>query len=163
MIVLAFTLALVLIAAALAFAAWRRSPALLTDGFSDAKTQLIHLLPRLAIGVLGSGFLAHLLPKETILAWFGPNSGLLGTALASVAGALTPGGPVVGYAIGAASLKAGADLAQVMAYVTAWSLFTLNRMISWEIPSMPARVVLLRVAVSLPFPFLAAWVTALVR
>ncbi|MCU0820679.1 MAG: hypothetical protein MUF11_15505 [Beijerinckiaceae bacterium] len=163
MIVFGFTLALMAIAAGLAFAAWRRSPALLTDGFSDARTQFIHLLPRLAIGVLGSGFLAHLLPKETILAWFGPNSGLMGTALASVAGALTPGGPVVGYAIGAAALKAGADLAQVMAYVTAWSLFTINRMISWEIPSMPARIVLLRVVVSLPFPFLAAWVTLLVR
>ncbi len=163
MIVFGFTLALMAIAAGLAFAAWRRSPALLSDGFADARTQFIHLLPRLAIGVLGSGFLAHLLPKETILAWFGPNSGLMGTALASLAGALTPGGPVVGYAIGAAALKAGADLAQVMAYVTAWSLFTINRMISWEIPSMPVRVVLLRVVVSLPFPFLAAWVTLLVR
>ena len=163
MIVFGFTLALIVIATGLAFAAWRRSPALLADGFTDARTQFIHLLPRLAIGVLGSGFLAHLMPKETILAWFGPNSGLLGTALASLAGALTPGGPVVGYAIGAAALKAGADLSQVMAYVTAWSLFTINRMISWEIPSMPVRIVLLRVLVSLPFPFLAAWITLLVR
>ncbi|MFM8749033.1 hypothetical protein [Rhabdaerophilum sp.] len=163
MIVFGFTLALIAIATGLAFAAWRRSPALLADGFTDARTQFIHLLPRLAIGVLGSGFLAHLMPKETILAWFGPNSGLLGTALASLAGALTPGGPVVGYAIGAAALKAGADLSQVMAYVTAWSLFTINRMISWEIPSMPVRIVLLRVLVSLPFPFLAAWITLLVR
>lgn len=163
MIVFGFTLALTAIATGLAFAAWRRSPALLADGFTDARTQFIHLLPRLAIGVLGSGFLAHLMPKETILAWFGPNSGLLGTALASLAGALTPGGPVVGYAIGAAALKAGADLSQVMAYVTAWSLFTINRMISWEIPSMPVRIVLLRVLVSLPFPFLAAWITLLVR
>ncbi len=72
MIVLGFTLALTLIAAGLAFAAWRRSPALLADGFKDARTQFISLsLPRLAIGVLGSGFLAHLLPKETILAWLG--------------------------------------------------------------------------------------------
>lgn len=163
MIVFGFTLALIAIATGLAFAAWRRSPALLADGFTDARTQFIHLLPRLAIGVLGSGFLAHLLPKETVLALFGPNSGLLGTALASLAGALTPGGPVVGYAIGAAALKAGADLSQVMAYVTAWSLFTINRMISWEIPSMPVRIVLLRVLVSLPFPFLAAWITLLVR
>ncbi|MCA3668044.1 MAG: hypothetical protein INF10_02770, partial [Methylobacterium sp.] len=62
-----------------------------------------------------------------------------------------------------AALKAGADLSQVMAYVTAWSLFTINRMISWEIPSMPVRIVLLRVLVSLPFPFLAAWITLLVR
>lgn len=163
MIVAGFTAFLGLIALMLCVVAYRRSPAVLTDGLIDARTQFIHLLPRLAIGVLGSGFLAHLLPKETILAWFGPNSGMTGTMLASLAGALTPGGPVVGYAIGAAALKAGADLAQVMAYVTAWSLFTINRMISWEMPAMPPRIVLLRVAVSLPFPFLAAWVTWLVR
>ncbi|MGL5446316.1 MAG: hypothetical protein ACRDBL_03295, partial [Rhabdaerophilum sp.] len=117
----------------------------------------------LAIGILGSGYLAHLLPKETVLALFGPNSGWTGTALASLAGALTPGGPVVGFALGAASLKAGADLAQVVAYVTAWSLFTFNRIITWELPSMPWRIVLLRIAVSLPFPFLAAGVTMLAR
>jgi uncharacterized membrane protein YraQ (UPF0718 family) len=163
MIVIAFTTLLALIAVILCFIAYRRSPALLTDGFADARVQFIHLLPRLAIGILGSGFLAHLLPKETILTWFGPNSGWIGTALASLAGALTPGGPVVGYAIGAASLKAGADLAQVVAYVTAWSLLTFNRMITWEIPSLPWRVVILRVAVSLPFPFLAAGVTMLAR
>jgi uncharacterized membrane protein YraQ (UPF0718 family) len=162
-IVIGFTIVLALIAATLCLVAYRRSPALLTDGFVDARSQFMHLLPRLAIGILGSGFLAHLLPKETVLALFGPNSGLAGTALATLAGALTPGGPVVGYAIGAASLKAGADLAQVIAYVTAWSLFTFNRMITWEIPSMPWRIVLLRVAVSLPFPFFAAWVTVALR
>ncbi|MBN8534036.1 MAG: hypothetical protein J0L51_08080 [Rhizobiales bacterium] len=163
MIVIGFTTLLALIAAALCIIAYRRSPALLSDGFADARTQFMHLLPRLAIGILGSGFLAHLLPKETVLALFGPNSGWAGTALASLAGALTPGGPVVGYAIGAASLKAGADLAQVVAYVTAWSLLTFNRMITWEIPSMPWRIVVLRVAVSLPFPFLAAGITMLAR
>jgi uncharacterized membrane protein YraQ (UPF0718 family) len=162
-IVAVFTALLALIALVLSVMAYRRSPAVLSDGFADAKGQFMHLLPRLAIGILGSGFLAHLLPKETVLALFGPNSGWTGTALASLAGALTPGGPVVGYAIGAASLKAGADLAQVMAYVTAWSLFTLNRIVTWEIPSMPWRIVMLRVAVSLPFPFIAAGVTMLVR
>lgn len=163
MIVAGFTALLAIIAAILCVIAYRRSPALLNDGFKDARAQFMHLLPRLAIGILGSGFLAHLLPKETVLAWFGPNSGWTGTMLASLAGALTPGGPVVGFALGAASLKAGADLAQVVAYVTAWSLFTFNRMITWEIPSMPWRIVVLRVAVSLPFPFLAAGVTMLAR
>lgn len=163
MIILGFTLLLVVLAAILSFIAYRRGPDVLKAGMLDAKAQFLHLLPRLVIGVMGSGFLAHLLPKETVLSLFGPNSGLMGTALASLAGALTPGGPVVGFAIGSAALRAGADSPQVMAYVTAWSLFTINRMISWEIPSMPIRVVLLRVLVSLPFPFLAAGVTIVLR
>lgn len=160
MIVLGFTILLAGIAIILASMAWKRGPHLLQKGFQDAKAQFLHLLPRLLIGILGSGYIAHLMPKETVLAWFGPDSGLLGTALATLAGTLTPGGPVVGFALGAAALKAGADFSQVVAYVTAWSLLTFNRMITWELPSMPGRLVLLRVIVSLPFPFLAAWLSA---
>ncbi len=159
MIILAFTLLLAGVAAILGTMAWRRGPSTFFHALTDAKAQFVHLLPRLIIGILGSGFLAHLMPRDAVLAWFGPNSGLTGTALATLAGALTPGGPVVGYALGAAALKAGADYAQVVAYVTAWSLLTINRMISWEFPLMPPRLVAVRVIVSLPFPFLAAWVT----
>lgn len=163
MIILFFTVLLAGIAIVLSAMAWKRGRSTLAKGVNDARGQFMHLLPRLLIGILGSGFLAHLMPKETVLAWFGPNSGLTGTALATLAGALTPGGPVVGYALGAAALKAGADFAQVIAYVTAWSLLTFNRMITWELPSMPARLVLIRVIVSLPFPFLAAWITQVAR
>lgn len=163
MIVLAFTLALACIAAALSLVAWRRGKPIFMQGVDNAKQQFFHLLPRLMIGIMGSGFLAHLMPKETVLALFGPNSGITGTAFAALAGILTPGGPVVGYALGAAALKTGADFSQVMAYVTAWSLLTLNRMISWEMPAMPGRIILLRAFVSLPLPFLAAWITGMVR
>ena len=38
----------------------------------------------------------------------------------------------------------------------AWALFAFQRLILWEIPFMPAKFVWFRVAVSLPFPFLAA-------
>jgi uncharacterized membrane protein YraQ (UPF0718 family) len=156
MIILGFTLLLFAIAIGLSLIAFKRGGGAFHAAFKDAKGQFLHMLPRLLIGILGAGFLAHLMPKETILAWFGPNSGFSGTALATLAGALTPGGPVVGYALGAAALKAGADLAQVMAYITAWSLLTLNRVITWEIPAMPIRVVAIRLLVSLPLPFLVA-------
>jgi uncharacterized membrane protein YraQ (UPF0718 family) len=162
-IVLGFTILLAGIAIALSATAWRRGETLFWKGVSDARSQFMHLLPRLLIGILGSGFLAHLLPRETVLAWFGPNSGLTGTALASLAGVLTPGGPVVGYALGAAALKAGADFAQVIAYVTAWSLLTFNRLLTWEMPSMPFGLIAVRIVVSLPLPFLAAWATMLAR
>jgi uncharacterized membrane protein YraQ (UPF0718 family) len=163
MIVFAFTILLAGIAIILSVMALRRGKPIFYKAVEDARGQFMHLLPRLTIGILGSGFLAHLMPKETVLAWFGPHSGLSGTMLATLAGALTPGGPVVGYALGAAALKAGADFAQVVAYVTAWSLLTFNRMITWELPSMPSKLVLLRVIVSLPLPFIAAWMTFALR
>jgi hypothetical protein len=92
-----------------------------------------------------------------IAAWLGPNSGAIGYVLAALAGALTPGGPVVGFALATTALKSGAGAPQVIAYSVAWALFALQRVILFEIPTMPPRVVWLRVIVSLPLPFLAAW------
>jgi hypothetical protein len=96
------------------------------------------------------------MPQHVIAAWIGPNSGFLGIAIAAAVGAMTPGGAVVGFSIGAAALKSGAGAPQVIAYTTAWSLYTLQRLINWEIHMMPARVVWLRAAISIPLPFLAA-------
>ena len=112
--------------------------------------------------MIGSGFIAELLPQHLIPSWLGPGTGAAGLILATFAGALTPGGPVVGFAIATAALKSGAGAPQVIAYTIAWALFALPRVLVFEIPSMPPRVVWLRVAVSLPLPFLAAWMAMLV-
>lgn len=143
--------------AVLGLLAFRRSPALLRDGAKGGAIDFMRLVPRLAIGVLGSGYLAEIMPQQLVAAWLGPNSGILGTAIASLAGALTPGGPVVGFALGAAALKGGAGAPQIIAYATAWALFALQRLFIWEMPYMPARVIWIRVFASLPLPFLAAW------
>jgi hypothetical protein len=121
----------------------------------------VALLPRIAIGMIGSGFIAAILPSELIPAWFGADTGILGLAMATVLGGITPGGPVVGFAIAAAALKGGAGAPQVIAYTVAWALFAIQRVIVFEIPMMPPRVVWLRVVVSLPLPFLAAWMAML--
>ncbi len=73
------------------------------------------LLPRIAIGMIGSGFIAEILPSQLIPGWLGPNTGVAGLMLAVLAGALTPGGPVVGFAIATAALKSGAGAPQVIA------------------------------------------------
>ena len=75
---------------------------------------------------------------------------------AVVAGAATPGGPVIGFSICAVALKAGGGTPQVLAYVVAWALFAFQRLVLWEIPFMPAKFVWFRAAVSLPLPFIAA-------
>ncbi len=157
MIVAAFTFLLFAVAAALLAVAWRRTDGSAVRASRSAWQEFLRLIPRVAVGVIGSGFLAKALPQDVVIAWLGPGSGLRGTVLACIAGALTPGGPVVGFALGAAALKAGAELPQVVAYVTAWSLYTLNRVLIWELPSMPMRFVLVRMVVSVPFPFLAAF------
>jgi uncharacterized membrane protein YraQ (UPF0718 family) len=154
MIVLAFSAFLFLIAGVMLFIAARRKDGSAKAATREAWLDFARLMPRLAVGVIGAGFIAKAMPHEPIQAWLGPSSGFSGLFFAAVAGGLTPGGPVVGFAIGAAALKAGAGLPQVMAYVTGWSLYTINRLFVWEVPSMPPRMVWLRLAASLPFPFL---------
>jgi hypothetical protein len=155
-VTLAINILLWLMVGALALFAAMRGRGLLEGGVRDGAIEFIRLLPRIGVGVVGSGFVAEVLPRELIGPWLGPESGLTGVLLATLGGALTPGGPVVGFSIGAAALKSGAGAPQVIAYSTAWALYAIHRLMIWEVPMMPPRIVWLRAAVSLPLPFMAA-------
>ena len=141
--------------AVLALTAAVRSKALFREGAKEGSRDFVLLLPRIMIGVVGSGYIAAIMPQNMITTWIGPKSGILGIIIATLAGAITPGGAVVGFSVGAAALKGGGGAPQVIAYTTAWSLYALTRLINWEVAMMPARVVWLRAAVSIPLPFLA--------
>jgi hypothetical protein len=142
--------------AALGFMAWQRGPTVLVSSAREGSMEFINIVPRIALGVIGSGYIAAIIPPQIITGWLGPDSGWSGVLAAVIAGAATPGGPVVGFSIGAVALKSGGGAPQVIAYVVAWALFAFQRLILWEIPFMPARFVWFRAAVSLPFPFVAA-------
>jgi hypothetical protein len=145
-----------LVVGVLAFLAAMRGRVLLNDGTREGLWEFVRLLPRIGAGVVGSGFIAEVLPKALVASWIGPGSGLIGVLIATLGGALTPGGPVVGFSIGAAALKGGAGAPQVIAYSTAWALYAIHRLVIWEVPMMPPRLVWLRAAVSVPLPFIAA-------
>jgi uncharacterized membrane protein YraQ (UPF0718 family) len=153
---LAISLLLWVVVGVLGFLTAMRGTDLFRDSVRFSVIEFVRLIPRIALGVIGSGFIADAMPQDLIVPWIGPQSGILGVAIATLGGAATSGGPVVGFSIAAAALKAGGGAPQIIAYVVAWSLFSIQRLIGWEIPSMPPRVVLLRAAVSLPLPFIAA-------
>ena len=144
-----------LLVGALAFTAAIRSKALFREGAYEGARDFVVLIPRVLIGVIGSGYIAAVMPQDLITTWIGPGSGVLGIVIAALCGAVTPGGAVVGFAVGAAALKGGAGAPQVIAYTTAWSLYTIQRLFNWEIHMMAPRVVWLRAAVSIPLPILA--------
>ena len=147
---------------AVGYIAWLRGPKVMTASLREGSVDFIRVVPRIALGVVGSGYIAAVIPQEIITGWLGPDSGWSGVTTAVIAGAATPGGPVVGFSIGAVALKAGGGAPQVVAYVIAWALFAFQRLILWEIPFMPAQFVWFRAAVSLPFPFLAAGIAMLI-
>lgn len=123
-----------------------------SDAFGATRDTLAFTLPRVTVALIGAGFFAELLPAEQMQALFGSQSGLWGLILASVMGPITPGGPFVSFAIGAAALQSGASVATVMAYVTAWSLFSLTKLLGYEWPIMGPAATGLRVLVSVWIP-----------
>jgi uncharacterized membrane protein YraQ (UPF0718 family) len=161
MIVLGFAAVLYLVAAVMVIMAARRDRALVGEGIREAWDQLLAVLPALTVGILGAGFVAALVPPELAETYLGEGSGAAGYAIAYVIGALTPGGPVVGFALGAAAIKAGASVPIVVVYVTAWALVSLNRLLIWELATVPKKVIVERLIVSAPVPILTGLVMEL--
>ena len=126
---------------------------------ADASVSMtLEVLPRLVAAFLLAGFVEVLMPRDLIRKWIGDKSGLKGILIASLAGALTPGGPIASFPLIAALYKLGADFGPLVAYLTAWELIAVQRMVIWEIPFMGTRFVLFRVLVSLVLPVLAGMI-----
>src|SRR5260370_29311772 len=99
-------------------------------------------------------------PQEVVSRYFGQQSGLRALLIATVAGVLTPGGPMVSVPLMVALAHSGAALPPLVAYMTAWSLFGMQRIIAWEAPLMGWKFVAVRVVPSLAFPVVAGWLVA---
>jgi hypothetical protein len=145
-----------ILVAGLGMAAAVKGRILFREGVREGVADFLRLMPKVLLGVVGSGYVAAVMPADLTARYLGPESGFLGVAIAIIGGAFTPGGPVVGFSIGAAAIKSGAGAPQVIAYVTAWALFAVQRFFLWELPIMPPRLVWIRAIASLPLPFIAA-------
>ena len=121
---------------------------------------LVVLTPKILCGFFVAAALPILVPTAQLLRWVGEESGMRGLVIAALAGAVVPGGPMMIFPIAASLLAAGAKLAVVVTFVTAWSLYGLNRTLIWEMSFLHIDFVLLRVAICLPLPILAGWLTA---
>jgi len=110
---------------------------------------------RIAMAVVVAGLFAVILPTELVANWLGRDSGLTGIVVGSLAGGVTPGGPMLSFPIVTILFKAGAGVGPLIAYLTAWSVFALHRLFAFELPMMGARFTLLRLVSSLALPFLA--------
>jgi len=127
-------------------------------GVDASVSMTLDVLPRLVAAFLLAGFVEVLMPRDLIRKWIGDKSGLKGVLVASLAGALTPGGPIASFPLIAALYKLGADFGPLVAYLTAWELIAVQRMVVWEIPFMGTRFVLFRLSVSLVLPILAGMI-----
>lgn len=114
----------------------------------------VDILPKMAAGCLIGVFSTLLIPREAVARLVGAESGLAGLVIATVAGAIMPGGPVTVYPVAGAFLLAGADAGAALAFVTSWTLLGYARALVWELPFFGANFVLWRMAIAPAFPII---------
>jgi uncharacterized membrane protein YraQ (UPF0718 family) len=154
------TLVLVVVAVLLAVLAYLKDPGLPWIGARNGFSMVVFILPRLIPAMLIAGLLQVVVPHEVVSRYFGQQGGLRAIVVASLAGVVTPGGPMVSVPFMVAAAHSGAGLPSLVAYMTSWSLFGMQRIISWEVPLMGWQFVGVRLLASLAFPILAGWLVA---
>ena len=75
--------------------------------------------------------------------------------IATIAGGLTPGGPMTSFPMVRALRDIGTGRSALVAYITSWSTMGFQRILNWEIPLMGPDFALLRLVSSLPLPIIA--------
>lgn len=132
-----------------------KGPVVFNAALGQGVERLGAILPRLAGALLVAGCVRVLVSKEFIARWLGGRSSISALALAEVAGALTPGGPVAAFALIATLQTAGADRGVLVAYATGWALLGFQRILMWEVPLLGADFMAMRLVSSFLLPILA--------
>jgi uncharacterized membrane protein YraQ (UPF0718 family) len=81
----------------------------------------IDILPKILAACIIAAFVAVLMPREAVLRWVGAESGFLGLVIATLAGAICPGGPITIFPVAAAFIAVGADVGAAVAFITSWT------------------------------------------
>lgn len=139
----------------------RRGGDVVVQALTEGAGLLALVLPVVALAVIVAAYVQRLLPDALVERWLGGSSGFRGLALGTAAGAITPGGPFAAFPVVLGLFRAGASRPVCIAYLTAWSVLGLQRMLVWELPFFGIEFALLRWAASLPLPFLAGALTGL--
>jgi uncharacterized membrane protein YraQ (UPF0718 family) len=134
----------------------------LQAGAGEGIGLLVSVAPQLALGFLMAGLATVLIPQSAIAGLVGEGSGFQGLIIATGAGALTPGGPFLQFPLVAALMRNGASEGPVAAYLTAWSLLGMQRVLVWELPVLGPTFASVRWGASLVLPVLVGLAVPLI-
>jgi len=143
-------------------AVYWKSPDTARQGLNATGSLLLEITPRMIAAFTLAGLFQAVVPQELIVRWMGHGSGWRGLLIGMSLGGVTPGGPMTHFPVIASLYKMGVGVGPLVAYLTAWSLFGLQRVIMWEISFLGPKIVAIRVAVSLLFPFFAGWLCEMI-
>jgi len=136
-------------------AVWNfKGPQAFERAIIDAYELFKFVIPRVGAAVLIAAFLQLLLPRDLIAKLIGDDAGIKSILIATVAGAITPGGPVTSFPIVIALYLSGANKGALVAYLSAWAMIGFQRILVWELPLMGEEFTITRVSASFLLPII---------
>lgn len=135
------------------FALWK-DKMLAWQGLQISFRTLMQNLPLLLLGFLIAGLLQVLIPRELINSWLGNQAGVKGILIGCVAGGLIPGSPYAIFPIVASVYQAGASLATVVSFISAWALWSVSRL-PLEMALIEPKAALVRYSITFFMPPIA--------
>ena len=132
------------------------------EGLASAYKLLKIVLQIIPLALLAAMLVAEMIPAEVISELIGEDTGFVGLLIASVAGGLVPSGPFLSFPLAMSLFDSGAGQAQIVAFLTGWSVYAIYRIAVWELPLMGLRFTALRVAASLILPLVAGSLAGLI-
>jgi len=148
------TIIMAIIAVVLVIVGYNRGEAEHVHGLRVALNMTVGILPLLICAFIVAGMVQVLLPQELLSKWVGTESGLRGILIGTIAGSLAPGGPYVSLPVAAALLRAGAGVGTMVAFLTAWSLWAINRL-PMEVGILGWKFTMIRLVSTFFFPPIA--------
>ena len=115
------------------------------SGIKSALNMTVGILPLLIFSFIVAGMVQVLLPQEVISKWVGSESGIRGIFIGMAAGSLP---------VAAGLLRCGAGIGTMVAFLTAWSLWSVARL-PMAVGILGWKVTLIHVVCTFFFPPIA--------
>jgi uncharacterized membrane protein YraQ (UPF0718 family) len=141
-----------LIALAFGLLVARRGRHVLIGAIRSAVQNLVVILPRICLALILAGFVAKLIPTAMIGQLIGYGTGWQGIALAIVFGGMMPSGPMIAFPVVVVLRAADAGAPQIIAFLTAWSVFAWHRVLIYEITMLGWQFTAARLGASIALP-----------
>jgi len=134
---------------------WLKGTAVFEHTLAESLDLLWFILPRVGAAMIIAAFLQVMLPRQLVARLIGDQAGARSVVIATLGGALTPGGPLTSFPIIVALHASGANQGALVAYLLSWAMLGVQRIFVWEFPLMGPDFTLLRVTASFLLPVIA--------
>ena len=104
---------------------WGKGDGVLREALQVSLTKGGKFMPLILMAILLMGFTETLLPTELVKEWLSDSAGTKGILVAWAAGAVTPGGSLVGLPLVAGLSRAGASAGVLITYLSSLSLLSI--------------------------------------